>query len=173
MTYSVIGKYWHRHRRPRPVEYNTEEEFHVSLKVESERQKASAKKRGGAAALRALALQDQTPTPDAESPALPKHEVWVEVKSPRKMKQSASNDTYELLDRPLSPASSVSSNTSEKPPAQMLPHVNGNSHKSSSSASNTPRIASDTPLPSEAMPAVAAIVSAPSAKESPPPPPVS
>jgi len=170
----ACGKYWHRHRRPRPVEYNTEEEFHVNLKMEAERQKASAKKRGGAAALRALALQDHASTsasgtPDADSPMLPKHEVWVEVKTPRKLKHSPSNDAYELLDRPLSPASSVSSSASEKPLAQTVLHVNGNSHKPPSSASNTPRMASDTPLPPEQTPAVAAIASAPSAKDSPPP----
>lgn len=161
------------------MEYNTEEEFHVNLKMEAERQKASAKKRGGAAALRALAAQDQaaTPapaTPDYESSVPPKHEVWVEVKSPKKMKQSQLDDTYGLLDRALSPASSVSSSASEKPLAQKVLQVNGNSHKPPSSASNTPKMAIDTPLPSEATPpAVAAVVSTPPVKESPPPPPVS
>ncbi|KAH8109811.1 hypothetical protein DFH11DRAFT_1479644, partial [Phellopilus nigrolimitatus] len=40
----ACGKFWHRHRRPRPVEYNTDAEFHINLKVEVERVKASAKK---------------------------------------------------------------------------------------------------------------------------------
>lgn len=37
----IIGKYWHKHRKPRPVEYNTSLEYHANLK-----RAAKAKKRG-------------------------------------------------------------------------------------------------------------------------------
>ena len=100
--------------------------------MEAERAKVGAKKRGGAAALRALNLakqeQDQAGTPssltDQElSPTLPKHEVWVELKSPRK--RASTPDGADVLGRPLSPASSVSSSASERPLAQTV-QVNGN-----------------------------------------------
>lgn len=53
----MIGKFWHRHRRPRPVEYNSDPSFHSGLKQkEAEALKTPAsKKKGGAAALRAAA----------------------------------------------------------------------------------------------------------------------
>ncbi len=53
----MIGKFWHRHRRPRPVEYNSDPSFHSGLKQkEVEALKTPAnKKKGGAAALRAAA----------------------------------------------------------------------------------------------------------------------
>ncbi|CUA72931.1 SWI/SNF chromatin-remodeling complex subunit snf5 [Rhizoctonia solani] len=40
------GKFWHKHRKPRPVEYNTSIEYHVNLK-----KIAKLKKRGGKASL--------------------------------------------------------------------------------------------------------------------------
>ncbi|KAF7371516.1 SNF5-domain-containing protein [Mycena venus] len=49
----TCGKYWHRHRRPRPVEYNSEYEFHARLKLDRDLAKTLAKRKGGAAALRA------------------------------------------------------------------------------------------------------------------------
>ncbi|KAH8113599.1 hypothetical protein DFH11DRAFT_1510214, partial [Phellopilus nigrolimitatus] len=86
----ACGEFWHRHRRPRSVEYNTDAEFCINLKVEGESAKASAKKRGATAALRALNIQqDQAPTPSSmtdnqSSPTVLKHEVWVEIKSPKR-----------------------------------------------------------------------------------------
>ncbi|KAJ7628439.1 SNF5-domain-containing protein [Roridomyces roridus] len=62
----TCGKYWHRHRRPRPVEYNSDLEYHTNLKREAEYAKTVAKRRGGAAALRA---QSSIPaTPSRQSP---------------------------------------------------------------------------------------------------------
>ena len=135
------GKFWHRHRRPRPVEYHTDPEYHLNLRMESERAKASAKKRGGAAALRALNLQkeqDQAATPasvteEPSSPRPSKNDVWVEIKSPRKSARhsptgaaaAAGNDTLDP-ERPLSPASDVSSDTSERPLAHSRGQANGN-----------------------------------------------
>ncbi|KAL5520663.1 SNF5 [Sanghuangporus sanghuang] len=131
----ACGKFWHRHRRPRPVEYHTDPEYHLNLRMESDRAKASAKKRGGAAALRALNLQkeqDQAATPasateEPSSPRPTKSDVWVEIKSsPRKSaRQSPAVADALDLERPLSPASDVSSDASERPLARNRGHANG------------------------------------------------
>ncbi|KAH8113784.1 hypothetical protein DFH11DRAFT_1509929, partial [Phellopilus nigrolimitatus] len=95
----ACGKLCHRHRRPQSMEYNTDAEFCINVKVEGERAKASAKKQGGTVVLRALNIQqDQALTPssmtdDQSSPTVLKHEVWVEIKSPKKMRASPSSDT--------------------------------------------------------------------------------
>ena len=146
---SHLGKFWHRHRRPRPVEYHTDAEYHINLKNEAERVKATAKKRGGAAARQALAQQEQTPAPtggDRESTPPAKVEVWVDV-SPRKRSgpPPTSNEANEL-ERPLSPASSVTSTGSERPLAQTVPKVNGVTHKPSTPLA-TPNVASVEPPP--------------------------
>lgn len=39
------GKYWHRHRRPRPVEYNADAEYHLNLQREAEQARVAAKRR--------------------------------------------------------------------------------------------------------------------------------
>ncbi|KAH8112333.1 hypothetical protein DFH11DRAFT_484764 [Phellopilus nigrolimitatus] len=101
------------------------------------------KSEGGAAALRALNIQqDQAPTPssmtdDQSSPTVPKHEVWVEIKSPKKTQASPTSDAFELLERPLSPASSVSSSASERPLAQTVLQ-NGTSGSRQASSTPTP-----------------------------------
>ena len=78
-----LGKFWHRHRRPRPVEYNTDADYHINLKMEAEKVKASAKKRGGAAALRALNIQQDAPTTPASTnddteppPSASRNDTW-------------------------------------------------------------------------------------------------
>ena len=127
INFFLLGKFWHRHRRPRPVEYHTDAEYHNSLRNEAERAKANAKKRGGAAARQALAQQEQTPTPaqDRASPMPSKADVFVDV-SPRKKSSAPAAVDISELERPLSPASSVSSTGSERPLAQAILQVNGN-----------------------------------------------
>ena len=39
------GKYWHRHRRPRPVTYNSSLEYHKGLLRAEEQQKSAAKRK--------------------------------------------------------------------------------------------------------------------------------
>ncbi|TFY56219.1 hypothetical protein EVJ58_g7775 [Rhodofomes roseus] len=41
----TCGKFWHRHRRPRPVEYNADEEYHRNLLREAEQARIAAKRR--------------------------------------------------------------------------------------------------------------------------------
>ncbi|KAF8903075.1 hypothetical protein CPB84DRAFT_1835950 [Gymnopilus junonius] len=62
----TCGKFWHRHRRPRPVEYNADPGFHTGIRQkEMEASKTPAKKKGTAAALRAQSTaapsEPQTP----------------------------------------------------------------------------------------------------------------
>ncbi|EJD02050.1 SNF5-domain-containing protein [Fomitiporia mediterranea MF3/22] len=171
----ACGKFWHRHRRPRPVEYHTDPEYHLNLKMESERAKASAKKRGGAAALRALNQQqkqdDQAATPasvpdEPASPAASKNEVWVEINKSTK-KASVVADGLDL-DRPLSPASDISSSASEKPLAQGLLQANGTASVSRpASAAATPlKGSSELPVHNEASSSVTKPAHAPPLKES-------
>ncbi|GJE86317.1 hypothetical protein PsYK624_023970 [Phanerochaete sordida] len=41
----TCGKFWHRHRRPRPVEYNSSLEYHMNLKKEEEMARLAASRR--------------------------------------------------------------------------------------------------------------------------------
>jgi hypothetical protein len=67
LTSKHIGKYWYRHRRPMPVEYNTSTEYHANKIREAELARKVAKKTGGAAAPHA---QNAVATPgDDREPA--------------------------------------------------------------------------------------------------------
>jgi SWI/SNF-related matrix-associated actin-dependent regulator of chromatin subfamily B protein 1 len=116
---SPAGKFWHRHRRPYPVVYSSDPEFHLNAKRDSDSTKTIAKKKGGAAALRAQSTT--LPTTPVEGPMEPdlttrsKTEVWVEV-PPRPSLPSVlpSED-----DRAISPISTASS-ASEPPLAERV-----------------------------------------------------
>ncbi|KAF8062306.1 hypothetical protein FPV67DRAFT_266178 [Lyophyllum atratum] len=121
----ICGKYWHRHRRPRPVEYNPDPDFHSGLKREADVAKitASVKKKGGAAALRA---QSSTlpPTPAETS------EPQTPSRSNGDLDVSARQSPVPMMaddDRAVSPVSTASS-ASEPPLAQRM-KLNGNSHR--------------------------------------------
>ncbi|KAJ7835380.1 hypothetical protein B0H14DRAFT_3087545 [Mycena olivaceomarginata] len=43
----TCGKYWHRHRRSRPVEYNSDLEYHAALKRDAELARTVARRRRG------------------------------------------------------------------------------------------------------------------------------
>lgn len=98
----TCGKYWHRHRRPRPVSYSTDPEFHTALKRESEIAKTIAKKKGGAAALRAQSATVPT------TPELPSEPQTPHVRDD---------------DRAVSPVSTVSSGS--EPPLAHKVEANG------------------------------------------------
>jgi hypothetical protein len=38
----TTGKFWHRHRRPRPVVYNPDPEYHLGLRTETDKSKILA-----------------------------------------------------------------------------------------------------------------------------------
>lgn len=149
----LSGKFWHRHRRPRPVEYNTDPDFHSGLKRDADQAKttAAAKKRGGAAALRAQnnnnnnnnAGTSATPaeTSEAQTPVARSNGGDVDISS-RQSPVPAPDD------RAISPVSTASS-ASEPPLAQRL-KVNGlGSHTRNA-----------TPLPTSSAPASTAAATA-------------
>ncbi|KDQ50935.1 hypothetical protein JAAARDRAFT_199488 [Jaapia argillacea MUCL 33604] len=136
----MCGKYWHRHRRPRPVEYNSEADYHLNLKREAENAKTVAKKKGGAAALRAALERDQqSPAPasgipdgiaDSSEPPTPRRpnskvDVWADIPTPSRP-ASSTNDAIKA--EPVSPISSGSSSSSEPPLAQRISKPNGANH---------------------------------------------
>ncbi|KAJ6591033.1 SNF5-domain-containing protein [Mycena vulgaris] len=108
----TCGKYWHRHRRPRPVEYNSDLEYHAGLKREAEIAKTLAKRRGGAAALRAQS---------GTVPATP-----ADTSEPQTPRDSGEGPSRQSPARDLSPVSDTSS-ASEPPLAQKV-KINGTNH---------------------------------------------
>ncbi|KAJ7481525.1 hypothetical protein FB451DRAFT_1443853 [Mycena latifolia] len=125
----TCGKYWHRHRRPRPVEYNSDLEYHANLKREADIAKTLAKRRGGAAALRAQSgTMPATPADTSEPP------------TPR---DSGEGPSRQSGTRDVSPVSDASS-ASERPLAQTV-KING----SSSHSHSTPPVPQVPPPPPE------------------------
>ena len=133
---TCIGKFWHRHRRPRPVQYNSDPQFHLNLRNE-ELGKTTTKKRGRAA--------NSVAADGAETPSRQKSELWVEV--PTRAPNSATIPPSED-DRPVSPVSTASS-VSEAPLAQQSLKTNG---ASQSTAAAPPRPSTpDSPRPPAAV----------------------
>jgi SWI/SNF-related matrix-associated actin-dependent regulator of chromatin subfamily B protein 1 len=63
----ICGKYWHRHRKPRPIEYHAEAEYHQGLKDDAARQKAAAaRKKSGRPPLAALMEKEESMGSDAK-----------------------------------------------------------------------------------------------------------
>jgi len=153
----VCGKFWHRHRRPRPVEYNTDPDFHSGAKREAEIAKSMAKKKGGAAALRAQSstVPNSADVSESQTPApIPEADAANPQSSPVK---NAPED-----DRATSPVSTASS-TSESPLAHRV-KLNGVNHATPAS---TPKLA---PAITPAPPTLANPPSAPSTPSLAPPP---
>jgi SWI/SNF-related matrix-associated actin-dependent regulator of chromatin subfamily B protein 1 len=70
------GKYWHRHRKPRPVDYHSDLGYHQRLMDEAARVKALASRKKSGRPLPASMMEKEEST-GYESPS--KGEVWVEV----------------------------------------------------------------------------------------------
>ncbi|KAF8208209.1 hypothetical protein K438DRAFT_1961718 [Mycena galopus ATCC 62051] len=111
----TCGKYWHRHRRPRPIEYNSDLEHHASLKRDAELAKTMARRRGGAAALRA-----QNGTVSATP---------VDTPEPQTPRDSGEGPSRQSPTRESSPVSDVSSPS--EPPLALKVKINGTSHTNS------------------------------------------
>ncbi|KAF7762167.1 hypothetical protein Agabi119p4_8760 [Agaricus bisporus var. burnettii] len=112
----TCGKFWHRHRRPRPVEYNPDPEFH--MRKEGDTKNTSKKKSGTQKGQGAAA----TSTPmDVSAPATPAKNG--DIDSRRSPSPNRDDD-----DRAISPVSTASS-ASEPPLAQKI-KLNGVGHKS-------------------------------------------
>ncbi|KAJ7164897.1 hypothetical protein C8R46DRAFT_900772 [Mycena filopes] len=152
----TCGKYWHRHRRPRPVDYNSDLEHHATLKRDAEYAKTIAKRKGGAAALRAQG---------GTMPATPADTS--EAQTPR---DSGEGPSRQSPTRELSPISDASSG-SEAPLAQTV-KVNGVNH--SNITPPLPAPPKQEPIPVDSPPPVKLPASKPASVAAPasnPPPP--
>jgi SWI/SNF-related matrix-associated actin-dependent regulator of chromatin subfamily B member 1 len=135
-TACATGKFWHRHRRPRPVVYNPDPEYHLGLRTETDKSKIYPKKKGGAAARAANtpAVDQDEPAPatvpEPETPSKPEPVVEVPRRGP-----SGTGRRHVDAERQVSPVSSGSSSASESPLIQKM-KLNGTGH--SKSDSNTP-----------------------------------
>ena len=124
-----IGKFWHRHRRPRPVTYNADPDFHSGVKPkETEGTKTPAGKRKGAAA---AALRAQSTAADISEPQTPARstnggngDTGSGEPSSRKSPTPSGALNKDDDDRAISPVS-TSSSASEPPLAQKV-KMNGN-----------------------------------------------
>lgn len=138
----TCGKYWHRHRRPRPVEYTSDPDFHNGLRREVELSKSVSKKKGRGLLSTAAAEASEPQTPsrsncDAENASRPQSPL-----------PSIPLDD----DRAISPVSTASS--SSEPPLSQKVKVNGSSHAKTSAAPATPiPLAQGSPSLKEAQPA--------------------
>ncbi|KAF8653658.1 hypothetical protein AX16_003809 [Volvariella volvacea WC 439] len=124
----TCGKFWHRHRRPRPVEYNSDPEYHSGLaRKEAElAAKANVKKKGSA-----LRNSTVAATPDVSEPQTPSRsnagDAATEARQSPPPPLAPEDD-----DRPMSPVSTTSS-ASESPLAQRV-KVNGHSNSASTAS---------------------------------------
>ncbi|KAJ3937206.1 MAG: hypothetical protein NXY57DRAFT_736111 [Lentinula lateritia] len=109
------GRFWHRHRRPRPCTYNTDAEYHNNM----------SKKKGPAATLRAQDSSVSTPADDSSAPPTPARDRKKESsEAPSRQSPSASGRAAREVDRAMSPISS-SSSASEPPLSQRVKLTNG------------------------------------------------
>ncbi|KAI0701931.1 hypothetical protein BC835DRAFT_1501194 [Cytidiella melzeri] len=114
------GKFWHRHRRPRPVEYNPTEEFHQNLKRQEEEAKlnASRKKRPHSHAVEAPS--SKAPTVEPETPGRLKPDSTVSGPPPSiVVAPEDRNPPSAQTEQQASPMSTASS-ASEAPLAQVV-----------------------------------------------------
>jgi SWI/SNF-related matrix-associated actin-dependent regulator of chromatin subfamily B member 1 len=126
------GKFWHRHRRPRPCTYSTDPDYHNDLKRETE---VKSKKKG-TAALRAQGSVVSTPAPDDSSaPPTPARDRKKEdSEAPSRQSPPPSRRAIQEEDRAMSPMSSASS-VSEPPLSQRVKITNGTATEPPSSPS--------------------------------------
>ncbi|KAJ3973086.1 hypothetical protein EV361DRAFT_796903 [Lentinula raphanica] len=109
------GRFWHRHRRPRPCTYNTDAEYHINL----------TKKKGSAATLRAQDSSVSTPADDISAPPTPARDRKKErSEAPSRQSPPPSRRALREEDRVASPISS-SSSASEPPLSQRVKLTNG------------------------------------------------
>ncbi|KAF8639180.1 hypothetical protein AX17_001667 [Amanita inopinata Kibby_2008] len=141
----TCGKYWHRHRRPRPVEYTSDPDFHSGLRREAELVKSASKKKGAAAALRAQSMALSMTPADASEPQTPSRlNGDVEMSSRR---QSPLPPVPRLEDdRAISPVSTVSS--ASEPPLSQKVKINGTNHAKPSTPTPSATVMPVTPAPS-------------------------
>ncbi|KAM5536841.1 hypothetical protein V8D89_009559 [Ganoderma adspersum] len=129
----TCGKYWHRHRRPRPVTYNSSLEYHQGLLRAEEQQKSAAKrKRPQSTVVEEVKPQiadDEdmgTPAPRSKSKVVKETSVVPD------------GGPSEAPDRAISPVSTASSGS--EPPLAHRVKMNGTHSKSAPPAPSEPEI---------------------------------
>ena len=113
-----LGKYWHRHRRPRPVEYSTDPDFHLRQQAKGGNDEGNSK---------AVSSKKKKPQPVVDESKYEEADATEDVREEEdeivpttaanvaKLEaQTASSLPHPLDDRPLSPVSTASS-ASEPP----------------------------------------------------------
>ncbi|KZT01310.1 uncharacterized protein LAESUDRAFT_752702 [Laetiporus sulphureus 93-53] len=144
----TCGKFWHRHRRPRPVEYNSDAEYHLNLVREAEQVRVAAKRRhppAWAVDERAKRGQDDGEVQPA-TPVRPNSETWVDV-PPAPQTVATTSDSNQAAS-PVSTASSAS----ESPLAQRIARTNGAGHSRSAPPDAEPQQAALSAAPPTASP---------------------
>jgi SWI/SNF-related matrix-associated actin-dependent regulator of chromatin subfamily B member 1 len=132
-----LGKYWHRHRRPRPVEYNSSLEYHQNLKREEEQVKIAASRRKRPHAHQVEAASSKAPTVEPETP----RKGTPGFSDDKPLSQRTHLETPRLskaekTEQPGSPMSTTSS-ISEAPLSQRV-KPNGVGHSASSAPGMAP-----------------------------------
>ncbi|KAM6501110.1 SNF5 / SMARCB1 / INI1 domain containing protein [Amanita muscaria] len=112
----TCGKYWHRHRRPRPVEYTPDPDYHSGLRRDTEIAKSASKKKGRGQ-LFAVAAEASEP----QTPSRSNGDVENTSRAQTPLPSIPADD-----DRAISPVSTASS--SSEPPLSQKVKVNGTSH---------------------------------------------
>ncbi|TFK53091.1 SNF5-domain-containing protein [Heliocybe sulcata] len=143
------GKYWHRHRRPRPVDWNSSPDHHRNLVEETERAKGVARRKNGAGAAALRAMSNATEQDASGSRSRPNSvartnsKMWVEIPPP-----AAAAEAEDEAKDPVSPMSSGSSSASESPLMNKI-KPNGVNH-ANQSATPVPRPGSAADAPASA-----------------------
>ena len=124
-----LGKYWHRHRRPRPVEYSTDPEFHLRQQAKGGNDEGNSKA-VGSKKKKSQAVVEETKYEEVDVPEDPREEedevAPTTVANVAKLEaQTASVLPHPLDDRPLSPVSTASS--ASEPPLVEQVKMNGGS----------------------------------------------
>lgn len=143
-----LGKYWHRHRRPRPVEYSTDPEFHLRQQAKGGNDEGNSKT-SVSKKKKSQVVIDETKLEEVDAPEdVREDEVApTTVANVAKLEaQTASVIPHPLDDRPLSPVSTASS-TSE-PLAEQV-KMNGGSSGYNSNPSTPAKTTREIPERSE------------------------
>ncbi|OCH92769.1 SNF5-domain-containing protein [Obba rivulosa] len=134
----TCGKFWHRHRRPRPVVYNSDAEYHINLRREAEQAKVASKRKRP----QPPPSESKATVPDGDTDAGPSTPARArsELEVPPVASSANTPAPPDEPERAVSPVSTASS-ASESPLAERV-KMNGNSHSKSAPASAAPELQS-------------------------------
>jgi len=124
-----LGKYWHRHRRPRPVEYSTDPEFHLRQQAKGGNDEGNSKA-AGSKKKKSQVVVDETKYEEADATEDVREEedgvAPTTAANVAKLEAQTASVLPHLLDnRPLSPVSTASS--ASEPPLVEQVKMNGGS----------------------------------------------